>query len=131
MNQVKGSSVDLKYDFTGLNNFVKAMDATGKYVVKVGIFGNKTAREIAAEKSAKGGVRKTIKGSTGTLTNAEVGLIHELGSIERGIPRRSFLRMPLTQKSRSRSSWRSPHAGSEAGNRTRLPRPARRDRTNR
>jgi len=41
--------------------------------VQVGIFGDKTTRK-------KGGI-----------TNAEVGFIHEMGSVTRNIPRRSFL----------------------------------------
>lgn len=48
----------------------------GHYVVQVGIFGNKA-------------MRKEQHG--GGLTNAEVGLIHEMGSVARKIPRRSFL----------------------------------------
>lgn len=101
MNQVKGKSVGLEYDFTGLDNFVKAMDTAGKFVVRVGIFGNKNAREIAAaQKTGKSSIRKTVRGTTSTLTNAELGIIHELGSIERGIPPRSFLRMPLQQRTK-------------------------------
>ncbi len=104
MNAVKGKSVDLEYDFTGLNNFVKTIDRFGKYVVKVGIFGNKSARQ--------GG---------GAMTNAEVGVInefgsegrrgavhaflraagiHEFGSFRGRVPARSFLRMPIAEKSK-------------------------------
>lgn len=101
MNQLKENGPDLKYDFTGLSNFVRLMDTSGQLVVKVGIFGNKNARGITAEKKAgQTGLRKVIKGSKSTLTNAELGLIHELGSFARGIPRRSFLRMPISTKSK-------------------------------
>lgn len=101
MNAVKGTSADLKYDFSGLSNFVRLMDTTGKLVVKVGIFGNKNARGITSgSRPGKSGLRKVIKGSKATLTNAELGLIHELGSVERGIPARSFLRMPIAEKSK-------------------------------
>lgn len=101
MNSVKGKSAGLKYDFTGLHNFVRAIDTADKFVVKVGIFGNKTARGITSDKEAgKAGVRKVLKGTKSTLTNAELGLIHELGSVERGIPKRSFLRMPISEKSK-------------------------------
>lgn len=101
MNRIKGKGVDLDYDFTGLSHFVRLMDTSGKLVVKVGIFGNKNARGIASDKKAgKSGIRSVIRGSKSTLTNAELGLIHELGSVERGIPRRSFLRMPISTRSK-------------------------------
>ena len=48
----------------------------GKYKIQVGIFGNKDLR-----KDSKG------KGPT----NAEIGYVHEMGSVSRHIPRRSFL----------------------------------------
>jgi len=69
----------VKCDFSKLNAFVKGI--SGRSSVKIGIFGNKTKRK------------------EGALTNAEVGAIHEFGSFSRGIPPRSFLRLPLFQKS--------------------------------
>ncbi len=54
---------------------LKKMDDS-KYKVQVGIFGEKDARRGAASKG---------------VTNAEIGLIHEMGSVSRNIPRRSFL----------------------------------------
>ncbi len=101
MNAVKGKSHGLEYDFSGLSHFVRLMDTSGQMVVKVGIFGNKNARDIASgDKAGKSGIRKVVRGSRSTLTNAELGLIHELGSVERGIPKRSFLRMPISVKSK-------------------------------
>ena len=52
------------------------------FVVRVGILGEKNARQ------------NTGKG--GDKTNAEIGLVHEKGSLADHIPRRSFLEMPLT-----------------------------------
>jgi phage gpG-like protein len=69
----------VKSDLRGLNNFVKGISE--KSFVKVGIFGKKAKRK------------------QGVLTNAEIGAIHEFGSFSRGIPDRSFLRLPLFQKS--------------------------------
>jgi hypothetical protein len=101
MNQIKGKAPGLEYDFTGLHNFVRLMDTSGQLVVKVGIFGNKNARGITStDKAGKAGLRKVLRGTRSTLTNAELGLIHELGSVERGIPKRSFLRMPISEKSK-------------------------------
>ncbi len=65
-----------KYDLSKLQTFVKGMD--DKHQVQVGIFGNKSSRL-----------------DTKALSNAEIGAIHEFGSFSRGIPPRSFLRMPL------------------------------------
>ena len=78
---------ELQYDFTGLHNFVRLMDSANRFVVKVGIFGNKSPRG-------------SVDGKKQTLTNAELGLIHELGSIARHIAPRSFLRMPLSLKAK-------------------------------
>ena len=50
-------------------------------VVKVGILGDKNKRD-----------------DSGEVTNAEIGLVHELGSKSRNIPARSFLQMPLHQR---------------------------------
>jgi phage gpG-like protein len=69
----------VRSDFRGLNNFIKGISARAQ--VRVGIFGSKSKRK------------------EGVLTNAEVGAIHEFGSFSRGIPPRSFLRLPLFQKS--------------------------------
>ncbi len=53
-----------------------------RYVARVGILGDKSRMRKGEDQS--------------TLTNAEIGLIQEKGSISRGIPARSFLMMPLT-----------------------------------
>lgn len=70
------ASSSFRSDLTGLNDVVKALSE--RRVVKVGVFGNKSNRKAG-----------------GALTNAELGMIHELGSYSRNIPARSFLRMPL------------------------------------
>lgn len=67
----------IRYDFKQLDLFARSV--SGDHVVKVGIFGNKTART----------------GKSKTKTNAELGALHEFGSFSLGIPARSFLRWPL------------------------------------
>ena len=67
-----------QYDLEPLNRFVRGLSF--KHVVRVGIFGNKANRN-----KDKG------------MTNPELGAIHEFGSFSRGIPQRSFLRMPVHQ----------------------------------
>lgn len=76
------SSDKVKYDFTKLNKFVKSLSE--KKVVQVGIFGKKNTRRDKEEQKI--------------LTNSEIGAIHEFGSFSRGIPARSFLRMPISTK---------------------------------
>lgn len=65
----------VRHDFIKLDRFVRAISS--KYVVRVGIFTNKNTRKEEG------------------VTNADVGLAHELGSPTRHIPIRSWLVMPL------------------------------------
>lgn len=71
-------SDQIRYDIKPLNDFVNGLKS--KYVVRVGIFGDKNSRF------------KT------NLTNAEIGALNEFGSITKKIPKRSFLRLPLFLK---------------------------------
>jgi hypothetical protein len=71
----------VRWNMDGLNSFVKALDESGKFNIKVGVLGNKVNRK-----------------SEGPLTNAEIGFKHEFGSYSERIPQRSFLRMPLQDK---------------------------------
>jgi phage gpG-like protein len=73
-----------KIDFTHLDKFVRGM--TEKYAVRVGIFGEKNSRDPGTSHKVP--------------TNAEVGAEHEFGNPARGIPPRSFLRMPLQMMSK-------------------------------
>lgn len=68
----------IRADLSGLESLLK--DIGGAYYARVGILG-----------SDAGEIHDTDSG----LTNSEVGLINEFGSETRGIPARSFLRMPL------------------------------------
>ena len=73
------SAPRMNYNLDKLHKFVKGIGQN--MVVKVGILGDKNARPTGAE------------------TNASIGLVHEMGSFKRHIPQRSFLRMPLFEKS--------------------------------
>lgn len=68
----------VEFDLTGLKVIQTTLKklTDNKYSVQVGIFGDKALRKSAEDKG---------------LTNAEIGMVHEMGSIERNIPRRSFL----------------------------------------
>jgi len=73
-----------------------AVMSKGKYHIRVGIFGDKSARYADVQRSSWSG-RKLKDSSSlksagpGELTNAELGFVHEMGSKKVGIPRRSFL----------------------------------------
>lgn len=67
-----------------LNAFVRGLDK--KYVTEVGVFADHNNR------ASKGKSKQS-------MTNAEIGAIHEFGSFSRHIPMRSFLRMPINMKS--------------------------------
>ena len=68
----------VEFDLTGLKVIQTSLKklTDHKYSVQVGIFGEKDMRKKSKDKG---------------VTNAEIGMIHEMGSVERNIPRRSFL----------------------------------------
>lgn len=65
----------VRKNLDGLKELAAALSGKGK--VQVGLFGSKNSRREAG------------------TTNAELGAIHELGSVSRHIPPRSFLRAPI------------------------------------
>lgn len=69
----------VKFDNSGFKIIKEAL--SDKYKVRVGVLGSK-----ATQSHGEG------------ATNVEIGSIHEFGSVSRGIPPRSFLRMPLELK---------------------------------
>lgn len=70
----------VKTDLKKLDNFVASL--SDRHAVRVGIFSKHAGRD-----------------ESGGLNNPTIGAIHEFGSFSRGIPARSFLRMPLHKKS--------------------------------
>ena len=70
------------FDQTGLKVIQEALKkmSDGGYHIQIGIFGGKTSRK------------------NGEMTNAEIGFVHEMGSISRNVPRRSFLWDTLSTK---------------------------------
>lgn len=65
----------MRFDYSKLNKIANNLD--DKHVVRVGIFGSKSARKGDGP------------------TNAYIGSIHEFGWPPSGIPPRSFLRWPI------------------------------------
>ena len=106
-----GNYVQVKIDTDKLEDIQSALMA--KFVTRVGILGSKTDR-MATEKGNRiygwGATRTIVAGhkksrtTQSTKTNAEIGLMHEKGSLTGGpggtrVERRSFLEMPLVWKS--------------------------------
>lgn len=85
----------LKVNLDGLKKLGQTLAKFQGPRIQVGIFGQKNGRSAAGELRKRGG-HTVQKGVAATETNAELGAIHEFGSKSRGIPARSFLRMPLT-----------------------------------
>lgn len=84
-------------DLSQLEALVKELG--GQWVARVGILGNNAAKQE----------------HDGTpLTNSELGVIHEFGSVANNIPPRSFLRMPVEMKEKeivqSMASYRTKNA---------------------
>lgn len=71
-------TTSVKIDTSKLKKIKKAFSKGG--YVKVGVLGNEASRESEG------------------VNNAELGMIHEFGSLSKNIPPRSFLRMPLETK---------------------------------
>ena len=69
---------EVKHNLGKLDDFVKGLSK--HYIVKVGIIGSDGSEDH------------------GGVNNAEIGAVHEFGSYDRTIPKRSFLRMPLFQR---------------------------------
>ncbi len=68
-----------------------------KLVTQVGILGAKAHNRKEAGSLKRAGGHKLTRNPS-EITNAEIGLKHEKGSISENIPRRSFLEMPLIEK---------------------------------
>jgi hypothetical protein len=68
---------EIKLD--GLEKLVKALKIKNPPKILLGIVGTKPER-------------------SGGATNAEIGAAHEYGSVQRNLPARSFLRMPISEK---------------------------------
>ena len=88
------SSVELKDD--PLVDMVRGIEEADGAYVKVGLWGSRRARK---DKTAP--------------NNPTIGAVHEFGSFTKGIPQRSFLRMPLIEylpeaiKALGEESWRA------------------------
>lgn len=65
----------------GLDALIKAFKEPG--YVRIGVMSDKDVRSSEKQKSGS--------------TNSEIGAVHEFGAPAKGIPPRSFLRMPVTE----------------------------------
>jgi hypothetical protein len=82
-------------NLTGLERLLA--DSNEGFVVRVGILGSlgrkKDERKEYGELKSRGGHKTTDEASD--LTNADIGLAHEMGVASRNLPQRSWLRTPL------------------------------------
>lgn len=72
-----------------------------RFRAQVGVLGAKASGRLKIEHENLGKLsrNKTVPvASDSSLSNADIGLIHEKGSPKRNIPRRSFLEVPLVTK---------------------------------
>lgn len=107
MKQIKNIGRDVKVTFD-IEKLLKIREEVKKkYVARVGVLGTKTNRvpqqpgeshEQYKQRVQKLKKAKADQSENESLTNAEIGLVHEFGSVSRNIRRRSFLEMPLTLK---------------------------------
>ena len=92
--QRSGNYVQVKVNSDALEDLQATL--MSKFVTRVGILGSKVSRNTTI--TTKQGFHKAGKVAS-PKTNAEIGLLHEKGSLTQHIPRRSFLEMPLIMHS--------------------------------
>lgn len=89
----------IDYNLDGLEELMRGIG--GDYVARVGILEDKAQQpHVDVETVTIGGKNYTKKKAStgGELTNSEIGVIHEMGSLTKNIPPRSFLRFPIELK---------------------------------
>lgn len=74
-----GKQTSISFNLDGLEKLAREIGKS--YITRVGVLGSKAFRT-----------------DDEPMNNAEIGLIHEFGSVSANIPPRSFLRMPLETK---------------------------------
>jgi hypothetical protein len=89
-----GNYTRVRIDTDKLENIHNVL--MSQFITRVGILGGKTTRHQTIRTRA--GAHKAGRAVV-SQTNAEIGLLHEKGSLTQRIPRRSFLEMPLVLKS--------------------------------
>lgn len=106
MKQTKSIGRNVKITFDIEKLLAIRSEMRKKYIARVGVLGQKTNRAPMeageSHESYKARVQKLKKSGavpeSDSKTNADIGLVHEMGSRSMHIPRRSFLEMPLTLK---------------------------------
>lgn len=100
-----GKNVKISFDIENLLNIKREL--AKKYIARVGVLGQKTNRvpmlEGESHERYKLRVKKLSKDKASQSenegkTNADIGAVHEFGSLSKNIRRRSFLEMPLVLK---------------------------------
>lgn len=97
MEQIKkfGKDSYVKINLDGIVELQKGLGMMDDHVTKVGVLGSKAARNNIVH--TKDGTKRK-RGQISYLTNADIGFKNEKGSLAEHIPKRSWLKMPLTVK---------------------------------
>lgn len=83
----------INVDLSGLTNLRRQLGSD--YIARVGIFGGGGQHKQVETRTRKGQKRRVATKADSAVTNADIGLIQEMGSDTLGIPPRSWLRMPI------------------------------------
>jgi phage gpG-like protein len=89
----------IKADISELNKIIK--DMGHNFYTRVGIIGGNAMKphmESKKKDSTKKKSKRVASSIESGMTMAEIGAIHEFGSLTNNIPPRSFLRMPIEEK---------------------------------
>jgi hypothetical protein len=92
-----GNFGTVSLDLEHLNELHDTLFGT-KFITQVGVLGAKAQSRKQIATTKLGYHKKGREASE--QTNAEIGLVHEKGSLSRGIPRRSFLLFPLQHQAK-------------------------------
>lgn len=76
----------LSMNVKGLDQLLKALKSSRPPTARIGIIGAKAGPHLSSSK------QKT------SATNADIGAVHEYGAPSQGIPQRSFLRIPISER---------------------------------
>jgi len=87
-------SMSINLDTTPMHRLSVSAEQAASAYIKVGVLG-----DYADRTPGQTGTKRTnAAGGKEAINNPSLGAIHEFGSLTRGIPPRSFLRMPLISR---------------------------------
>mgnify|MGYP003630161513 FL=1 len=82
------NQTEVNFSLTGLEDLKHSLKT--KKNVKIGVLGDAGKREAT--------IGKDGNQTKNSMTNAEIGAVHEFGSFSKNVPKRSFLKAPFFEK---------------------------------